>query len=132
MSENLDLVLSIYADWEHGDFTHEYWAAPDLEYVEAEEPAGGEANRGGGLAGLRGFLSGWHEYRLKAVESRELDAERVLVLDHGSGRQRVGDLEMGQAPTHGARVFTIRDLLVRRIVVYFDRDRAFADLGLEE
>jgi hypothetical protein len=38
--------------------------------------------------GWRSFLSTWEEFRVEVDEYRELDGERVLVLDHPSGRAR--------------------------------------------
>ena len=72
MSENLDLVRSIYADWERGDFGREAWADPSIEFERVDGPAPGV----------------W------------------------SGKDEIA------AGT--------------RVVTYYDRDRAFADLGLAE
>ena len=66
-SENLDLVRSIYADWERGDWSSATWAHPDIEYVMVDEPG---SHVYVGLAEMarawRSFLSAWEDYRLQA------------------------------------------------------------------
>jgi hypothetical protein len=75
MSENLDLVRSIYADWERVDyFSSVAWA------------------------------------RLR-------------------GRGTTTGVEVN---TEGGNLFHIRDGKVTRLVLYWDRDLALADLGLED
>jgi ketosteroid isomerase-like protein len=132
MSENLDLVRSIYAGWERGDFSSTAWADPEIEFVSADGPAPGST----GLAGMgkrwSDFLSVWEDVRVEVREWRELDDESVLVLSRWSGRGKTSGLELGQTQPAGANVFHIRDGSVRKLVLYWSAEHALADLGLEE
>jgi ketosteroid isomerase-like protein len=131
VSQNLDLVRSINANWERGDYSEALWAHPDVEFVSADGPSPGAWSGLAGMAeGFRDFLGAWDEYRVEADEFRELDLERVLVLDHGVGRGRTSGLELGQMRANGAHLFHIRDGMVTRHVAYWDRERALSDLGL--
>jgi hypothetical protein len=80
--------------------------------------------------GWRSFLSAWEEFHGEAAEYRERDDERVLLLHRWSGRGKSRGLELGQMRTDGAALFHVRGGKVSRLVVYFDRERAVADLGL--
>jgi ketosteroid isomerase-like protein len=130
MSENLDLVHSIYAAWERGDFGSAEWANPEIECVIADGPEPGSWR---GLAGMtqgaRDFLSAWAQYRFEANEYRELDGGRILVLTRSTGRGKSSGLEIGQMRAH---LFDVREGKVTRFVTYFDPERALADLGLAE
>ena len=131
MSENLDVMRSIYADWERGDYGSVEWAHPNIETVMADGPAPGRSSGVAGVADLwRNFLNAWEGYRAEAVEYRELDDERVLVLIRRSGRGKRSGVDLGQIASEGAVLYHLRDGKVAREVVYWDRDRALADLGL--
>ena len=133
MSENLDLVRSIYAAWERGEFGSVEWADPEIEWVMTGGPAPSSSTRLAGMAeGWRNFLSAWDWYRVEADEYRELDDGRVLVLIRCSASGKTSGLELGQVRTDSATVFHIRDGNVVKLFVYLDREHAFADLGLEE
>jgi ketosteroid isomerase-like protein len=130
-SANLDLVRSIHAAWERGDYSSADWADPDIEYVHADGP---DAGSWSGLAGMaqafRDFLSAWEEFRVEAGEYRELDAERVLVLFTFAARGKSSGLEASQIRTKGAQLFHVREGKVTRLVQYFELEDALADLGL--
>ena len=129
--ENLELVRSIFAARERGDFSDAGWAHPEIEYVIVDGP---EPTSYKGLAGLaqamREMLSPWDRYRGQVEGYRELDAERVLVLIHPMGRGKASGLELDALSTRQAQVVHVHDGKVTKILVYWDRERAFADLGL--
>jgi ketosteroid isomerase-like protein len=133
-SANLDLVRSIYAAWERGDFFRQAdWADPEIEFV---IPDGPETGRSTGLAAMadawRSRLSGWKDVQIYADAYRELDDGRVLVLVKHHGRGELSGIEMVGSQTETAHVFGLRDGRVTRLVVYWDRERALVDLGLKE
>jgi ketosteroid isomerase-like protein len=130
MPANLDLVRSIYADWERGDFSSAAWAHPEIEFVIADGPSPG---RWKGVAAMarawRDFVPGLEDLRTHAESYQTLDGERVLVVTRYGGRGKTSGVGV---ETHGAILFHLGEGRVTRLVRYWDRDRALADLGLEE
>jgi ketosteroid isomerase-like protein len=126
-SGNLDLVRSIYQQWERGDWSYA-WADPEIEYLGGD---GLESRVTNGIAAMdaswRSFREAWGEFHPQAEEFRELDDRRVLVLIHRSGRGKASGLEL---QANSAHLFEVREGKVVRFVHYWDRDRALADLGL--
>ena len=135
--ENVEIARSIYAPWERGDFTSAEWAHPEIELVVADSFEEGTWLGLDGMAqGWRDWLSAWEEYRVEVDEYRELDDERILVLMLHCGRGKASGLDVEQigdgAKRAGANVLHVRDGRVTRLVLYWDRERALADLGLSE
>lgn len=130
-SSNLDLVRSIFAGWERGDFRLTDWAHPEIEYVIADGPSPGSWTGVSGMAeGFRTILSAWEKHRNEVDEYRALDDGRVLALIRLSGRGKRSGLGLRQIRAKGASVFYVRGDKVTRLVFYWDRERALADLGL--
>jgi ketosteroid isomerase-like protein len=130
-SENLDLVRSIYGDWERGDYSANDWAHPEIEWVMAEGPSPGRWTGLAGMAeGYREFLSAWTDFRQQAEGYREVDSERIVVFTLASGRGRTSGMDLRGAWSKAAAVFQIRDGKVIRLALYGDRERALADCGL--
>jgi ketosteroid isomerase-like protein len=130
-TSNVDLVRSICSAWERADFGSAEWAHPDIEYVIADGPSPG---RWKGLTGMteaaRDALNAWESYSVEANEWHALDAERVLVSFNRRGRGKTSGLDLGHMRSKGANLFHVRDGKVTRLVFYWDRERALADLGL--
>jgi ketosteroid isomerase-like protein len=128
-SANVELVRSICTGWERGDFTDAGWADREIEFAIADGPTPGSSTGVAGMAEVwRDALSAWEGFTGEAEEYRELDDERVLVLTRHSGRGRGSGLELDPMWTRAANLFHIRGGKVTRLVFYFDRDRALADV----
>ncbi len=129
--ENVELVRAICARWEHGDYSSAEWAHPEIEVVSPDGPTPGRWKGLAGMAeGYREFLSAWDDVRTDVEDYRELDGERVLVFTHTSGRGKTSGLELGPISATTAVLFQFRGGKVTRLVLYWDRDRVLADLGL--
>src|SRR4051812_13476967 len=100
--ENVEIVRSLYAAWERGDFTSGDWAHSDIEFVSLDGSTPGTWTGPAGMAaGWRDFLTAWDGFRIKGVEYREVDNERVLVLTRQGGRGKASGLDLGQMQGKG-------------------------------
>jgi ketosteroid isomerase-like protein len=133
VSENVDLVRSIYADWERGDWSHVERADPEIEYVLADGPERGSWK---GVAAMTktwsSRLSAFDDFRVNVSEYRELDEERVLVFVRQYGRGKSSGLDVDGMGGRAAALLHVRNGRVTRLVLYAVSDRALADLGLKE
>jgi ketosteroid isomerase-like protein len=131
MPSNLELVRSIYAAQKRGEPNPRAWAHPEIELVFADGPSPGSWTGVDRMVeGWRAYLDAWENYYSEPLEMRELDDVRVLVFDRVHGRAKASGVDLGEISPHSADVWHVRDGRVVRIVVYFDRERALADLGL--
>ncbi len=80
-------------------------------------------------ANWRELQGAWEDHGIRADDYRQLEDERILLMARLSGRGRASGLDVALTGT-AATIFTVRGAKVRKIVVYWDGDRAVADLGL--
>ena len=104
----MEIVRSIVAGWERGDYSSTEWAHPEIEFVITDGPAPGSWIGLAGMAeGWRGFLGAWDEFRGEDVEEyRELDGDRVLMLHSWSGRGKASGLELANMRAKAASRFS--------------------------
>jgi ketosteroid isomerase-like protein len=130
MSENLDLVRSIYATWGRGDFGSTEWADAEIEFAIVGGPDPGSWTGVAGMAqGWRQWLSAWDDYSAEGDEYRELDGERVLVCGRMRGRGKTSGVNV---ETEFANLLHLRNRKVSRLCLYHDRERALAEIGSAE
>lgn len=128
--ESVELVRSIYADWERGEFGAVGWADPGIEFAIIGGPDPGRWHGLNGMAeGWRGWLAAWDDYRAEVDEYRELDDGRFLVLGRISGRGKTSGVDV---ETEFANLMEVRDGAVVALTLYTPPRAAFADLGLRE
>jgi hypothetical protein len=105
MSENLDLVGSIYEDWERGEFGSVEWAHPQIVF----ETHGFDGTNASGVAALgerwREWMRAWEEYRVE------------------------GDVLIDQ---HEVHVVRLRDGLVIELREFHEKRHALEAVWLEE
>jgi ketosteroid isomerase-like protein len=131
VSSNVALVRSLYADWERGDYSSSGWAHADIEWVIADGPDPGVWRGLAGMAeGFRSSMGVFQEVHAQVEEYRELDGDRVLVLEWRRARGKASGLELGKTRSQGAVLFHLREGKVARLVFYWERERALAELGL--
>lgn len=124
MSENVELVKSILANWGRGDFSSADWADPEIEF---EAVGGPDQNSWKGKAAMSeawgGMLSGWDDLKSIPEEFRELDDGRVLVLMHNEGRGKGSGIPISEAiAAKSANLFEVRDGKVTRLTIYWSRE----------
>jgi ketosteroid isomerase-like protein len=133
MSKNLDVVRSIYADWERGDFRSVDWAHSQIEFAFVDGP---EPGRSTGIPGMRAawqrLLSGFVAFRTEASRYRELRDGRIVVLTRFVGHAKRSGFDLSEMPTEQAAVFEMREEKVARIELHWDAERLLADLCLAE
>ena len=133
--ENRERVRSIYEATARGDYVSTVaFLHPDIEFTSVGGPDGRSVR---GLAEFadqwRDFLRSWEDFRVLPETYRELGDGRFLVLFRRSGHGKVSGMDIAQhVGAEGADVLHLCDGKVIEWLSYWDRDRALADLGLEE
>jgi ketosteroid isomerase-like protein len=133
MSENLDLVRSIYAGWERGDFSSSGWAAPTIEFVFVDGP---EPGRWTGIeqmaAAWRRVLGEFEDFRTEGARYTELGNGRILALTRFHGHAKRSGFDLSQMASDQAAIFDLRDRRITRIELHWDAGRVLADADLGE
>jgi SnoaL-like domain len=121
---DMDLVRSIYARWQNGDFSSAEWAHPDIEFT---APDGTITH---GLSAMtdawREFLRAWSDFAAAPEEFEQSGAD-VLVSTRFTGQSAGAGFPLAEFP--GNALFTIREGLVIRLALIGRREDALAELG---
>ena len=125
--ENVQIVRSIYAAWEKGDFSNVDWADPDIEFqIPDQQP----------VRGVTAMAREWGEW-LKAFDDVALSpesfhdrADRVVGVHHFRGQGKRSGIPAQEFSV--ACLFTLRDSKVTRLILYSNKNGALEAAGLSE
>jgi ketosteroid isomerase-like protein len=130
-SANVELVRSILADWERGDYSSAEWADPEIEFDRRDGP---DPRVRRGLAAMAqtvgDWLRAWIDVRFTVEKLYRVGEERVLALTWLSGRGRTSGVDLARMQAEVAWLFEVHDQRITRLVYYADHGRALADVGL--
>ena len=77
------------------------------------------------------MLSAWENFTVEVEQYLQLDDERVLVLLHNHGRGKASGVDVEQIAARTANLLHVQEDKVIRFVMYWDRERAFENLGID-
>jgi ketosteroid isomerase-like protein len=129
-SPNVDLVRSLHAAWERGDYSSTEWAHPEIEFVMEGEFFPDPGSYRGVEAMIRawsGWLGAWEGFHTSEPELIDL-GDRVIAFYTIHGRGRSSGVEV-EAPV--ANVFTFRAGEVVRLDLV-TRAQGLREAGIEE
>jgi len=128
---NAGIVRSILGSWERGELSSLEWAAPEIEFVFADGPEPGRHVGRKGMQDLfRGWLGSFAEFGISVEDVIDLDRERVLALTSVRGQGKTSGVDLARAGSKTAHLFELHAGRVTRLVVYFQRELALAELGV--
>ena len=120
LSDHVEVLRGVYAEWAEGRFrAGAELLAPDVEFWADPERT---VHRGpeGVVAYMTGFLKSFSDFRISA-EDLEARGDRVLVLQHQTGRSRTTGMDLDAAT---ACIWTFRGDRVVKIEQIFRREEA--------
>lgn len=132
-NENVEIVRRILAGWEQGDFrSGAQLLAPDITFETFMPDASGNLVTHGFAqfeAFTREWLGQWHDYRLAGEQFQAIGSDKVFVALRQSG---TGPHSGVTVESPGYSVWTLRDGLVVKLSLHYDRDAALQAAGLRE
>ena len=125
---NLKLLRACYESWAQGDFTRADMFDPEVEFVTDVPERRSYFGHEGARQAWFDFLSAWREFTVEAQDILPAPDGRYLVLVRLRGSGRGSDVHTEGA---AANIATIRDGRIVRFQLFFDREEAFEQAGLE-